>query len=215
MRMAKPTPADIDAAAQLMQLLELIDTNRWGPASNDGPADLVKLLGDESTFDAGKREHLQALYNSLSALQRAAPGFPLRVIGGMCYVICWDENKILDPNVSMLELHPDLREGLALLQAQRGDLCAAPVGQDIPMDYPTLKQSVSDDPSVSFAIKRRLDEDLQRDPLDALRDAELLLQLMQRRWEHISNRSNAGSGGGHSLPNATPEPHPQPFNSQH
>ncbi|WP_289241802.1 hypothetical protein [Delftia sp.] len=36
-------------------------------------------------------------------------------------MICWDRNQILDPADDCLTLHPDLRAGLQLLQAQRAD----------------------------------------------------------------------------------------------
>ena len=55
---------------------------------------------------------------------------------------------------------------------------------EFPVDFQTLYQSVLDDPSVSYNLKRRLAEDLQRDPVDALGDAELLQHVLQKRLEH-------------------------------
>ena len=49
------------------------------------------------------------------------------------------------------------------------------------MDFDTLRQTVAADPAVSFALKRRLEEDMRRDPVDAMNDAELLHTLMERR----------------------------------
>lgn len=72
-------------------------------------------------FDCDDQEHLQALYNSLAKLLRTAPNFYGRVLGGMCHVICYDRNQILDPALDHLELHPDLLAGLCLLKAQRAD----------------------------------------------------------------------------------------------
>ncbi|PIG07816.1 hypothetical protein [Comamonas sp. 26] len=113
MRMAKPSKRDIEAAGDLLSLLN--DLSRgyypWERHEEDGP----------SYFDLDDRKHLRRLYDSLETLLDSAPGFPMRVIGGMCYVICWDKNQILDPADDCLELHPDLREGLKLLQAQRAD----------------------------------------------------------------------------------------------
>lgn len=54
-------------------------------------------------------------------------------------------------------------------------------------------QTVLDDPSMSFWIKRALNELLARDPLDALRDAQLLVDMMQVR---LSNTEGEHSHGG-------------------
>jgi len=118
MKMAKPSARDIDAAGDLMQALDFIDTRWGGPWPTDGPENLHELDED---FDRDDERHLQALYNHLAGLLRRAPNFHGRVIGGMCYVICWDRNCILDPGQDVLELHPDLRAGLALLRQHRAD----------------------------------------------------------------------------------------------
>ncbi len=120
MKMAKPTERDIDTAGELLQVLDAIGKHhRWGGAQMaDGPEDLFEAIGD-GEFDEDDEEHLQALYNHLIKLQRQSPNFHGKVIGGMCYVICWDQNRILDPDLNVLDLHPDLREGLELLAAHR------------------------------------------------------------------------------------------------
>lgn len=127
MKMAKPSARDIAAADELHWILSAIDA-RWGPWETDGPQSLRELLepsgrdGDEFVeFDCDDQEHLQALYNSLAKLLRTAPNFYGRVLGGMCHVICYDKNQILDPALDHLELHPDLLAGLRLLKAQRAD----------------------------------------------------------------------------------------------
>ena len=121
MKMAKPSARDIDAAGELMQLLDTIDTGWRGPSPIHGAADdLPAFLGDDD-FDSDNRRHLQVLHNHLARLLRNAPNFYGRVIGGMCYVICWDRNSILDPAQDVLDLHPDLRAGLVLLAQQRAD----------------------------------------------------------------------------------------------
>ena len=121
MKMAKPTERDIYAAGELMQVLDAID-ERWGGPwpIRDAPQNLPEFLGDES-FDSEDYKHLQVLYNHLARLLRTAPNFHGRVLGGMCYVICWDHNRILDPGQDVLDLHPDLRAGLDLLAEHRAD----------------------------------------------------------------------------------------------
>lgn len=121
MKMAKPTERDIDAAGELLQVLDAID-ERWdGPRPIHGaPDDLPAFLGDEA-FDREDFKHLEVLYNHLAKLLRTAPNFHGRVLGGMCYVICWDHNRILDPAQNVLDLHPDLRAGLELLEQRRAD----------------------------------------------------------------------------------------------
>lgn len=127
MRMAKPTQCDIDAAGELHWILSNIDGRFGGPWETDGPASLRHLLepddedGDWTDFDEDDPRHLQALYNSLAKLLRKAPNFYGRVIGGMCYVICYDKNQILDPAHDYLELHPDLLAGLKLLHSHRAN----------------------------------------------------------------------------------------------
>lgn len=116
LRMAKPSARDIDAGGDLMSILQLID--RAYTFTVDGPKSLDEL---EDDFDPNEPEHLVALYNSLGELLERAPGFPGRVLGGMCYVICYEKNQFLDPAKDYLALHPDVIEGLQLLQAHRAD----------------------------------------------------------------------------------------------
>lgn len=123
MKMAKPNARDIDAGGELLQILDAIDERWGGPWPIYGvPEDLLKFLNDEDeSFDSDNKKHLQVLYNHLAKLLRTAPNFHGRILGGMCYVICWDKNQILDPALDHLELHPDLLAGLRLLNAQRAD----------------------------------------------------------------------------------------------
>lgn len=111
MKMAKPSERDIDAAGELLSLM------------NDLSCGYCPWDGDEDAtyFDPDDRDHLRRLYDAIDRLLDRAPGFTNRVIGGMCYVICWDRNQILDPADDCLTLHPDLRAGLHLLERQRAD----------------------------------------------------------------------------------------------
>lgn len=121
--MAKPSQRDIDAGGELLCLLDAIDERWGGPWPIHGaPDDLAKFLHDEDeAFDRDNPKHLQVLYNHLAKLLRTAPNFHGRVLGGMCYAICWDKNQILNPSSGYLELHPDLLAGLHLLAQQRAD----------------------------------------------------------------------------------------------
>lgn len=122
MKMAKPTPRDIEAAGELLGILETINCRFGGPWPTDGPASLDEALkaddGNSVAFDADNRQHLKGLYNSLAKLLRTAPNFHNRVIGGMCYVILYDMNQIVDPDADTLEMHPRF----ALLEQQRDAL---------------------------------------------------------------------------------------------
>lgn len=109
MKMAKPSEKDIDAAGELMRLLDTIDERFGGPWSiPEESTDLFEFLGEEC-FDSDNTQHLQVLYNHLAKLLHEAPNFQGRVIGGMCYVIMYDKNEIIDPNDDCLALHPKLR----------------------------------------------------------------------------------------------------------
>lgn len=118
LRMAKPCKRDIDAAMELLSVLNEIDGRFGGPWPTEGPRTLQEL---EESFDCDKKDHLQALYNNLARLLQRAPGFAGRVIFGMCSVICYEENNFLDPAQDVLAMHPDVLEGLELLEAKRAD----------------------------------------------------------------------------------------------
>ena len=107
MKMAKAREKDIEAAGDLLNILNTIDGRFGGPWPTDGPESLEQAIGEDS-FDADIAEHLQGLYNSLASLLRRVPNFHGRVIGGMCYVILYDKNQIVDPESDCLELHPRL-----------------------------------------------------------------------------------------------------------
>lgn len=111
MKMAKPSQRDVEAAEELMQILQLIDARFGGPWSNPDAGDsLSDLLQDgEEEFDCDNELHLQTLYNNLARLLRNAPGFHGRVISGMCHVIMYDKNQIIDPKSDFIDLHPKLR----------------------------------------------------------------------------------------------------------
>ena len=111
MKMAKPSGRDIEAAEELLQILQLIDARFGGPWANpDAGESLSELLNEgEEVFDDDSTLHLQTLYNNLARLLRTAPNFYSRVISGMCHVIMYEKNEILDPESDCIDLHPKLR----------------------------------------------------------------------------------------------------------
>lgn len=108
MKMAKPSARDIEAAEELLQILQLIDARFGGPWANPDAGDsLSELLQDgEEEFDCDNTTHLQTLYNNLARLLRTSPAFYGRVISGMCHVIMYEKNQIIDPESDCIDLHP-------------------------------------------------------------------------------------------------------------
>lgn len=109
MKMAKPDEKDIDAAGNLMSLLHQLDRGDY-PATIEG----TKV---PDFFDEDDPDHLRALHDAIKATLDAAPGYPGRVIGGMCYVILYDKNEIVDPEADVIELHPRLESALRFQEA--------------------------------------------------------------------------------------------------
>lgn len=98
MKMAKATEQDIAAAGDALALLNDISSGYY-----------TALHGEEDAptfFDPDDERHLRRFYDLIKASLDASPGWHGRVIGGMCYVILWDENGIVDPDASTLDLHP-------------------------------------------------------------------------------------------------------------
>lgn len=109
MKVAKPTPRDIEASDELHRILDSIDARFGGPWSGpEYPESLNEAMAGDA-FDSSNIQHLGALYNELARLLRTAPNFYGRVLMGMCHVILNPENKLMDPNLDYLELHPELR----------------------------------------------------------------------------------------------------------
>lgn len=111
MKMAKASAKDIDAAGDAMSVLNDISSGYY-PARGEGKE------AQPNFFDADNPTHLRHFFDLISSTLEAAPGWPGRVIGGMCYVILFDENKIVDPAADVLELHPRF----AAIQSQRDEL---------------------------------------------------------------------------------------------
>lgn len=112
--MAKASAQDIEAAGDLMVLLNALSDGRHPDPSKE----------DEGAwhFDPDDRQHLRDLYDALDQILERSPGMPGRIIGAMCYVIMWDQNKIIDPDADTLEMHPihiENAKGAALAESYR------------------------------------------------------------------------------------------------
>ena len=113
MKMAKASEQDIDAAGDAMSVLHDIGSGYYPKRDGDDCEDTF--------FDEDDRNHLRRFYDLMADTLDKAPGWPGRVIGGMCHVIMFGRNKIVDPDADVLELHPRF----AQVQAQRDALLAA------------------------------------------------------------------------------------------
>lgn len=108
MKMAKASAKDIDAAGDLMSILDQADRGDY-PGNQDGAPDY---------FDKDDKDHLRAFYDAVMGTINKSPGYPGRVIGGMCYVIMWDKNEIIDPDSDVLDLHPKIIKALEFAARQ-------------------------------------------------------------------------------------------------
>lgn len=103
MKMAKPSPQDCEAAMRIMQILDSVDD---GYFPRDEHGDFREA--DPQFFDQDDDEHCRTLVQRILAVTGDAPGCLLRVIGGMCGVILFEGNRIVDPDADVLALHPSL-----------------------------------------------------------------------------------------------------------
>ncbi len=107
MKMVKASEKDIDAAGQAMAVLNNISSGYYPSCAGDGDEDAPTF------FDPDDPKHLRLFYDLMNQTLDDAPGWPSRVIGGMCYVILFDKNQIVDPDADCLELHPRFAATLA------------------------------------------------------------------------------------------------------
>lgn len=112
MKMAKASEKDIEAAGDLMSILSDLDCNYY-------PAKIADGEDDPMFFDEEDPKHLRAFYDAVKGTLDRAPGWPGRVIGGMCFVILYEKNEIVDPNSDVIELHPRLVRALQAEEAAK------------------------------------------------------------------------------------------------
>lgn len=113
MKMAKATQKDIDAAGEAMALLNDISSGHYPARQGDECIDTF--------FDPDEFDHLRKFYELMNATLDKSAGWPGRVIGGMCYVVMYDKNEIVDPASDTLEIHPRF----AKVAQQRDELMKA------------------------------------------------------------------------------------------
>lgn len=144
MKMAKPSARDIEAAEELLQILQMIDARFGGPWANPEAGDsLSELLQDgEEEFDCDNTTHLQTLYNNLARLLRTTPAFYGRVISGMCHVIMYDKNQIIDPESDCIDLHPRFQQMADRLNALEAKIAAGTL-REVPNGYVLMPQALT------------------------------------------------------------------------
>lgn len=101
MNIAKATPLDIEAALDLVGLLETLSGGYY-PSDPQGECE-----SDPLRFDEENPDHLAQLWARLKACLDKSPGFTGRVIfGGV--TLMDPRNRIIDENAEVLTLHPTL-----------------------------------------------------------------------------------------------------------
>ena len=98
MKIARATTEDIDAAREVMQLIDAIQDGYF-PQTSDSEV-------DPEEFDKHNVEHLRRFHSLIMRAAHKRPCALSRVIEGMDTIIF---NNILDPDSTTLELHPDLK----------------------------------------------------------------------------------------------------------
>lgn len=104
MKMAKASEKDIEAAGRVMQIFDQIDQGDYPANRGDDDA--------PEEFDPDNFNHLRHFYDLIKSSLDNTPNWHGRVIGGMCYVILWDKNEIVNPDADVLELHPKIAKAL-------------------------------------------------------------------------------------------------------
>lgn len=101
MKVAKPSPRDLDAALDLLGLLDAISRDYY-------PTDPSQPDDDAPTFiDHESLEHLQHVLQQLRGVLDKAPGFQGRVLFGAAMLMD-PRNRVLNPDLDYIALHPRL-----------------------------------------------------------------------------------------------------------
>ena len=100
MKMAKASQADLDLAIKITSALEAIERGLM-------PNAICEDDDDAEWFDIDDHRDCKRVLDHL--IDEAEKGSLARVTWGM-FIICDEANKILDPNVDHLALHPELSD---------------------------------------------------------------------------------------------------------
>lgn len=100
MKIAKASKQDMDAAAELVALLNTVDDGYYPSASGEDDAGEAPMF-----FDEDDPEHLRLFYSKVMGLVEKSPGGMLRVVYGFSAVLA-PENEIVDPEDQALSFHP-------------------------------------------------------------------------------------------------------------
>lgn len=105
MRIARANKADLEAALDLLGLLDTLSRGFY-PSRTDDDTETDPLY-----FDEDDPTHLAQLWQRLKTCLNAAPGFQGRVIGG-AHTLMSPGNALIDPDRDWLDLHPRLELAL-------------------------------------------------------------------------------------------------------
>jgi hypothetical protein len=110
-KLAKATPAEVDALMNLMRVLNTCEDNQI-PCKPDGTWEEGE---DMQWFDPDLKEHLRKFYDRVMGCFKDHPGGLSRTIGGYHLAM---ENGVFDPNDDCYAWHPDL---LAAVEARNAE----------------------------------------------------------------------------------------------
>lgn len=100
-RMAKASERDMDAGYDLMHVLSDLDRGYYPELPDERKPDAPTF------FDEDDHAHLQHLHSVLKKIIDRAPGFMVRVMGGMSCLLN-PANAVIDPEADTIEFHPGL-----------------------------------------------------------------------------------------------------------
>jgi hypothetical protein len=105
--MAKADKKDGKIATTILGILMDVHQSCY-PRGVDG--EMVE--SDPKEFNEYEYDHLRVFFDRLMTLMDQNPSALIRVIGGMVYVVMYEENQLIDPDSSVLELHPRIKKAL-------------------------------------------------------------------------------------------------------
>ncbi|WP_155293482.1 hypothetical protein [Comamonas testosteroni] len=70
------------------------------------------------------------------------------------------------------------------------------------MSYETIVARILSDAATSFNLRRRIEEDRMRDPIDAMNDAEILKEIASLRLDEALNLNGVSTQSVHAAANA-------------